>query len=556
MGRHDSPDRTGAVAVPSARRPAVVALAIALVVLLVAALALVWQIVRPGGDATLASASCTEPQTLRVIADPLIAPALQQIATDTEDSRCALVEVTAQSSAEAAAAVALSAEPAFDIWIPDSLLWYDRAAKGALEAGLTTVGLRTGDRIATSPIVVAATEDAASDLDLTESGWSAIASREVSAVLPDPSTNAASVAGLLALRDSAAAADARNFTSTILELDRRVVPTAEEAFAALPEADAPTVAVTSEAQVSAHNANSDDPIVAIYPDDGTAALSFDMVRPQGESAVTKAAVYEFQAAVASSLDTLGENGLRGPGGEGSPADTGSEAANVDIEQRTAYDQGQMTKTWSVLTAPSRMLNVIDVSGSMADATATGRRIDIYQDAAVLAVKSLSAESTMSTWIFSTNRVGDQDWQELLPFGSLGDEEFLQSTVSTVQGLDSQVGGATGLYDTVLASVQYMRSTYDPDRVNLVLLATDGRNEDASGIDLPTLVSQLNALNDPAKPVPVILIGYGPDTDQTVMAEIARATDGAYYQALQPADIGPVLLDATVQRGCRPNCGGG
>lgn len=556
MGRHQSPEYAGAVAVPSARRPALIALAIALVVLLVAALVLVWQIVRPGGAVTPVSAACAEPVTLRVIADPLIAPALQKIADDSEGQRCAGVEVTSQPSAETATAVALGTTPEFDLWIPDSLLWYDRAAKAALETGQNSLGLRTSDLVATSPIVVAATKKAAPDLDLTEGGWATLASREVPVVLPDPATNAASVSGLLSLRGAMPDQDSRMFTSAVLEMDRRVFPTAAEAFAALPQADAPTVAVTSEAEVSVHNAASEDPLVAIYPDDGSAALAFTMVRKQGESEATKAAVYELQNSVDASMDVLADNGLRGPDGQGSPKDTGAESPKVVIEQRTAYDQAQMVRTWGILTAPSRNLNVVDVSGSMADETPSGRRIDIYQEAAVVAVKSLSAESTMSTWIFSTNRVGTQDWQELLPFGQLGDEAFLNSTISTVQGLDPQVGGATGLYDTVLASVQYMRATYDPDRVNLVLLATDGKNEDASGIDLPTLVAELGKLKDPAKPVPVILIGYGPDTDQAVMAEIARATDGAVYQAVQPSDIGPVLLDAVNQRGCRPNCGGG
>ena len=67
-------------------------------------------------------------------------------------------------------------------------------------------------------------------------------------------------------------------------------------------------------------------------------------------------------------------------------------------------------------------------------------------------------------------------------------------------------------------------------------------------------AELEKLRDPSKPVAVIAIGYGPDTDQAALEQIAAATDGAAYQALQPTDIGSVLVDATTQRGCRPNCG--
>lgn len=69
-----------------------------------------------------------------------------------------------------------------------------------------------------------------------------------------------------------------------------------------------------------------------------------------------------------------------------------------------------------------------------------------------------------------------------------------------------------------------------------------------------LLAELERIQDPAKPVPVIAIGYGPDTDQDALEQIAAATDGAAYQALEPTDISTVLVDAVTQRGCRPYCG--
>jgi len=38
-----------------------------------------------------------------------------------------------------------------------------------------------------------------------------------------------------------------------------------------------------------------------------------------------------------------------------------------------------------------------------------------------------------------------------------------------------------------------------------------------------------------------------------LRQISAATGGKAYQALQPADIQGVLLDAISQRRCRPNC---
>ena len=37
-------------------------------------------------------------------------------------------------------------------------------------------------------------------------------------------------------------------------------------------------------------------------------------------------------------------------------------------------------------------------------------------------------------------------------------------------------GGTGLYDTTLAAYQEARRTWMPGRINIVLIATDGRND--------------------------------------------------------------------------------
>lgn len=182
-----------------------------------------------------------------------------------------------------------------------------------------------------------------------------------------------------------------------------------------------------------------------------------------------------------------------------------------------------------------------------------RRIDIFQQAAVGALQKLSGEVELGVWIFSTNRVGSQPWEDLSPIDPLGDAAHSQQIGGIIGSLPSQVRGDTGLYDTTLAAVARVRESYDPTKVNSVLLITDGRNDNPGGIDLATLLADLAKANDPLKPVPVILIGFGPDTDQDSMTMIARATGGAAYSASKPEDLGLVLVDALSQRSCRPNC---
>ena len=105
------------------------------------------------------------------------------------------------------------------------------------------------------------------------------------------------------------------------------------------------------------------------------------------------------------------------------------------------------------------------------------------------------------WVFSTARNGDLDYEDLSPIAPLADLAHKGEIAGIIQSLPERLGGATGLYDTTLAAVQRVRESYDPEKVNSVLLITDGRNEDENGIDLDTLLAELAKMDDPTKPVP-------------------------------------------------------
>jgi len=497
------------------------------------------------------------PSSLRVTADPAVAEALEAIVADLAESRsdCLDVTIRVEDSSVTAATLAAGSAPDFDVWVPDSAMWPARATGQAGLTGVDAAELVVSAPVASTPVVFAATEPTAVALETEGAGFSSLAGRSVAAVLPDPSTVAASSAALLALQ-TAVGGDARAFTALVLALDTGVVPTAADALAAVGAATTPTIAVTTEQAVLEYGEDATTPLVPVYPADVKPAVGVPLVTLADASADTREAVEALSAAVADGSDRLAEYGLRDAAGnapDSSPEDADDVgAASVPID---SANQAEALRTWQMLTAPSRMLSLNDVSGSMLQpATADMRRIDLFEQAAVRAVNSLSADSSLATWVFSSRRIGGQDWQEVVPFGALGDPAHKQRTIDTANGLDGLVGGGTGLYDSVLAAVQYMRETYVPGQVNLVLLNTDGINEDDEGLDLPELIAQLEELRDPAKPVAVIAIGYGPDTDQAALERIAAATDGAAYQALQPTDIGTVLVDAVTQRGCRPNCG--
>ncbi|HZW41629.1 MAG TPA: VWA domain-containing protein, partial [Agromyces sp.] len=357
----------------------------------------------------------------------------------------------------------------------------------------------------------------------------------------------------------------------MIELGKSIPASTGAAFGALGATEQPAVVVTSEVQVAAYNLHDPaEPLVAAYPADGTVLLDYPWVqlRPDatddGGSAdsreaatATKAELLDaFEAAVRDDAATLAGVGFRAPDGTGQ-LDVDGVGAEPPVA--TAALDGptllEILRAWGVLTLRSRMLAVIDVSGSMEEPAENGlRRIDIFQQAAIGAMQKFSGEVELGVWVFSTARNGDLDYEDLSPIAPLADAAHTQQIAGIIQSLPARLGGATGLYDTTLAAVQRVRESYDPEKVNSVLLITDGKNEDENGIDLETLLAELAKIDDPAKPVPVIMIGFGPDTDLAAMQRIAQATKGAAYSASKPEDLSTVLVDALSQRTCRPNCG--
>ena len=114
-------------------------------------------------------------------------------------------------------------------------------------------------------------------------------------------------------------------------------------------------------------------------------------------------------------------------------------------------------------------------------------------------------------------------------------------------------GRTGLYDTVLAAVRKVRSTYDPDRVNSVVVITDGADSDRRSIGRERLLAQLRKENDPKRPVAVFAIAYGPTGDLGTLTKISEATGGRAYAAPDPRMISRVMADAIGRRACSPDC---
>jgi hypothetical protein len=308
-------------------------------------------------------------------------------------------------------------------------------------------------------------------------------------------------------------------------------------------------------------------VVASYPKEGTVSFDYPLVRVSrsGEQAGTAQAAVDFEKALRTgrTAQRFAEAGFRtadgsAPGGW-TNEEHGVRGDDVAVLKTPDPDQvSELLRTWGAVSLDTRLLAVLDVSGSMAEKMSNGQtRIEAAREAALTALGMLPDTSEIGLWAFSTNKKPPNDWIELVPVGPLGEPIAGAPRRAQLQkgagSLPALVGGGTALNATALAAFRHMQQTYEPSKINSVTLFTDGSNDDISSIDLPGLLATLKAEADPARPVPMIMIGLGTAADMNALRQIAEATGGKAYQALEPEDIRGVLLDAISQRRCRPSC---
>jgi Ca-activated chloride channel family protein len=100
---------------------------------------------------------------------------------------------------------------------------------------------------------------------------------------------------------------------------------------------------------------------------------------------------------------------------------------------------------------------------------------------------------------------------------------------------------TPLFETVLRGVGDMQQRFSKDAVNIVVVLTDGRDQD-SRFSMPReeFLSRLGALRDPMKPVAVFAIGYGTDADMGVLSEMSQRTGGRAVASDDPGDLASAM----------------
>ncbi|MGE5827031.1 MAG: VWA domain-containing protein, partial [Micromonosporaceae bacterium] len=168
-------------------------------------------------------------------------------------------------------------------------------------------------------------------------------------------------------------------------------------------------------------------------------------------------------------------------------------------------------------------------------------------AAVNALSLFDDEARVGVWSFSTSQAG-KDYREVLKIGALGDAEgttnHRDALLRAIDGL--RPGGNTGLYNTVWAAEQNVRASFQNGAVNMVVLLTDGADDNniSNTIAFEKLLNDLrNESADPAKRIPVVTVGLGIDADSEVLRQISGATQAPSFSSPTSFDISQVLLSA-------------
>lgn len=451
------------------------------------------------------------------------------------------------------------------VWIPDSSIWLSRAAVAGIPVAASTPSL------ATSPAVLAISVTAAARLSgsgvptLEQVLDSRTTTTPIRVGLPDPRASIPAVENLVAVQGYAATGPAaRSALTWAVGSGPEHLPSKGSALLSRLRTDPFTaVPVSEQAVVANNNSRAGWRAVAVYNratgvglDYPFTAVGSNPVAGQqiGVLQVTlQSSPIQRQVAAAGFRDAAGHRGAGDTSGAGREWQPSGAVPSVAAVDKVLHDV-------AVLRQPSRLLAAIDVSGSMGSpvpAAGGATRLDLARSAATLGLALYPSDSEVGIWIFSRNLTATTDYRELVAVGPLtavsNGRSGAKRVGEAIAGAQVDPDGATGLYDTTLAAVRGMRAQWDPARVNAVLILSDGQNDDQGGLSLSALLSTLQREQDRSRPVPVITIGLGPDSDVDALSQISRTTGGAAYVARDPRDIGQIFLDAVGQRLCRPHC---
>jgi len=497
---------------------------------------------RMGNMVAAASATaedgCSSPEKVTVVTTMAMSSTLRSITGDVD--ACADFVITAEPATTTASRFGADDATLPQVWVPDSAQLAEQAAEASDQ-------VTTSPTFATSPVVIAVPEG----LDAPDPLSWGTALVDPDCRVPDPETSTVGhIAVMMGLSEIGALPEKQQssaFTG-MSEMMTHIVP--EDSLFSEYATEDPALFPTTEQQVQQAEVAGMS-VVAV--DDPTPPLEYSVV---STSSAPSEAVSALSRALTSSggQKALRDAGFRTPTDD-SPVLEGGPSGDA-VAATVAPEEAQSAEEmWKAVTTPTRLLIVIDTSGSMSEPAAKdlGSRIDVATQAASVGIPLLDDRSEVGLWMFSTEQRGSRDWTQLEPIRALGEGDQRTKLSFSLGSLSTRLGGDTGLYDTLDAAYAEMMKDYDPDAVNLLALFTDGVNDDPSGgLSLSGMKSRIDKVADPGKPVTVFLIGMG-SADGKTLGPVARAMPtgggggGEVFTIRTPEDISGVYVNMMMRR---------
>lgn len=526
--------------------PAVVA-----VVLLLAA-AGAWFVFGGGGDENDPTADCFV-ETIRLTTASELRPMVDEaVKAVKEEEPCLDIQVTDGAVKDVIAQMADPDAHMPDLWIPDSPTWQGQLNAAGYRGSVVTPS------VAESPVGLV-------------SGPSGTAPRSWLATLEtgqlamgDPSADGASALALLAPY-----AESKQTGATPEGVAEATVPVAQRYGeqskrkdqvndpAGITGTSVQLIPMTERDYLVARRSN--DQLTMVAPHTGVPVLHYPIVSvtkanmdvlsssSEGTGARAGRALAHWFASE-SGRTAVAEAEFRVPGT--SSKDLLASAKPLRKVNQATTDE--VLRSWRVLTVPSSMLVLIDVSGSMDFEVAGKTRIQLTAEAAATALDVLPDQARIGLWVFSIDQGGKGvDYKQLAPIKQLSatthgmtQKEYLHSQVPRIAGMTK---GGTGLYDTTFAAFKQALKDYDAAWFNSVVILTDGSNDDPGSLSEAELLASIERMRDPSRPVKIIPVGISNDADMGALRKIAAATGSKAYQAVDPKEILLVLAQALLDR---------
>jgi Ca-activated chloride channel family protein len=265
------------------------------------------------------------------------------------------------------------------------------------------------------------------------------------------------------------------------------------------------------------------PLVALYPPEGTfySDNPFIVLDAPYNSAAEKEGANKFREFLAEEIgaEEAGREGFRPADLKQKPAGRVTKANGADpaqpervlgLPEPRVLDR--IRKTWRADRKPANVMLVVDTSGSMNEE----KRLARAKEGLRTFLREVSPNDRIGLTIFS-DRI-----QPLVPIGR--ERGKLRSLVDRLIA-----DGGTAVYDAAAHGLDAVRKLADKERINAVVLLTDGQDTDSS-LSAEEVIRRATAQGDSENQVRIFTIAYsaGAQGAADALKRIARASGGQDY----------------------------